>query len=405
MPLLVAAGTVLGASGDAVVSQSRNLEIHYTVNELALPLDSVQLWYTADHGETWRSYGFDEDRQSPVAFLAPAEGRFGFFVVVANAAGRSSAPPNKLTQPQQWAFVDDTPPVVQLHDLRATTSLGQRMVEIRWTAIDAHLPARPVGIRYRRPPETGWHQVTPDPIANTGRYDWRLPDEITGPLAIRVTVVDKGGHRVDTAGKTIEIPPMESPRRIEAPSPPLWSRNKTAEVRAGGFSASKARERALRLYAEGLALRDAGRDRQAVARLREVLKLDPQMTDAFVEIGSLFHRMGDLDRALGAYETGLSQQPTMRAALRGAAMVHRQQNDYNAAAQRLRAILRYNPNDAEVWMNLGDIAVFQGDEILAHECYRRASQSDPEATEVIAEAHKRLDLMSDGSTGYHRNGR
>ena len=86
-------------------------------------------------------------------------------------------------------------------------------------------------------------------------------------------------------------------------------------------------------------------------------------------------------------------------------MGHRQEKDYNGAGQRWRAILRYNRNDAEVWMNLGDIAVFQGDEILAHECYRRASQSDPEATEVIAEAHKRLDLMSDGSTGYHRNGR
>ena len=64
------------------------------------------------------------------------------------------------------------------------------------------------------------------------------------------------------------------------------------------------------------------------------------------------------------------------------------------AAERLRTILRYNPNDAEIWMRLGDVAVFQGDELLARECYTRASQIDPSAGGVIAEARERLALMA-----------
>ena len=87
----------------------------------------------------------------------------------------------------------------------------------------------------------------------------------------------------------------------------------------------------------------------------------------------------------------------MRAALRGAAMVHRQNKNYGGAAAKLRTILRYNPNDAEVWMNLGDIAVFQGDDVLAQECYLRATRIDPDATQVMVDARKRLALMAEAS--------
>ena len=176
--------------------QSRVFDVEYAVNEAALPLDSVQLWYTLDRGTSWRRYGFDEDRQSPISFHASSEGLYGFFVVLANAAGWSSAPPSQGNQPHQWAFVDYTPPVVQLHELRRATIVGRRALQIRWTAIDTHLTARPVEISYRRLPDGRWRPLAPDPLANTGRYDWRLPDDLFGPLAVRLAVRDQGGHRV-----------------------------------------------------------------------------------------------------------------------------------------------------------------------------------------------------------------
>lgn len=90
----------------------------------------------------------------------------------------------------------------------------------------------------------------------------------------------------------------------------------------------------------------------------------------------------------------------MRAALRGAAMVHRRRNDNISAAAMLRTILRYNPNDAEVWMNLGDLAIYQGDESQAREYYTRATQIDPYATLVIDDSRKRLALMAEASRTY-----
>jgi len=139
---------------------------------------------------------------------------------------------------------------------------------------------------------------------------------------------------------------------------------------------------------------------EALARMREAVRLDPDMTEAFAEIAGMLYRMGDFDRALKAYEITLKQAPKHRAALQGLAMVYRQKNDYESAASLLRTILTTDPKDAEIWMNLGDVAVFQGDEIMARQFYQRAIEADPAATQVIEDAQKRLALMTKVSRTY-----
>ena len=136
--------------------------------------------------------------------------------------------------------------------------------------------------------------------------------------------------------------------------------------------------------------------------MREAVKLDPMLTAGFGELGGMPYQLGDLDRALTAYEIALDQQPTLRKALQGAAKVYRQRKDYASAARRLRTILRYNPKDAETWMNLGDIGIFQGDELLARECYVRAAQIDEQASDIIEQAQKRLALMAEVSRSYQQ---
>ena len=45
-------------------------------------------------------------------------------------------------------------------------------------------------------------------------------------------------------------------------------------------------------------------------------------------------------------------------------------------------------------MNLGDVAVYQGDEVLARDCCTLATNIDPQAAMIIAEAQQRLALMT-----------
>jgi Tfp pilus assembly protein PilF len=406
---LLAGGLGVAAAGgeDTVRVRSRTFDIEYAVNENALPLDAVQLWYTQDDGATWHEYGYDEDRHSPVTFSAPGEGAFGFFLVFTNATGASSGPPTPSTKPQQRALVDFTPPVVQLHPVRQTTQLGQRIVQIRWTAVDSQLTVRPLEIAYQRPPETTWKPVVAEPLSNTGRYDWRVPDELNGSLALRLTVSDLGGHRVESERQIVELMPgTTQPDKLSVGAVPAAGKtDATADADAALPGSKRAKERIAKLMAEAAAHREHGEYVEGIARLREAVKLDPQRTEAFAEMADMLYRVGDLDRALNAYEIALKQRPHLRAALQGAAMVDRERKNYSAAADRLRTILRYNPNDAEVWMNLGDVAVYQGDEVLARECYTRATRIDPAAAKTITEAKQRLALMTETSRGFRANGK
>ncbi len=409
LSLFLAAGVAVPARGeDTDRVRSRTFDVEYFVNENALPLDSVQLWFTHGDDGTWHQFGFDEDRHSPITFHAPDEGLFGFFLVLTNSTGASSEPPTPSVKAHQRVFVDFSQPVVQLHAIRQTTQLGQRVLQIRWTAVDSHLTVRPIELSFLRPPETTWRMVDPEPLANTGRYDWKLPDEMSGSVAVRVTVSDLGGHRVESEPQAIELSPITAQPENVPIEPATAARNDRLPVDPDATAlpgSKKAKERVARLLAQADEHRTRGEHAEAVARLRETIKLDPQRTQAFVEMADMLYCLGDLDRAQNAYEIALKQRPNMRAALHGTALIERDRKNYSGAAERLRTILRYNPSDAEAWMSLGDVAIFQGDELLARDCYNRATSIDPSAANTIAEARQRLAMMTEASRGVPPRGK
>jgi hypothetical protein len=393
----------LAAPTDPIAVPSQHFDLEYSLEQHADPLHEVVLWYTMDDGASWQVYGTDEDRRSPMSVEAPHEGRIGLFLVAANATGPSSAPPTTNTKPQSWVLVDFTAPVVQLHSARTAVNGPQSTVQLQWTAIDVNFGPRPVNVEFRRPPGTNWEAVHADPIANSGRYDWDVPQEIIGPIGFRVTVFDQVGHRTVSEELIVEIDP---PTVIE---PSAVGRSQLAETTtASAYRVDRfvpvddlaapgslaARLRAQELMDNAVAKRELGDVRGAAAELREAVRLDPRNATAFAEMGDTLYRLGDIQRAGEAYGLALGLSPASRGALRGMARLEAQNRDYAKAAERLRTILRYNPNDAEVWLNLGDVAVFQGNETLARECYLRAGQISPDATDIVTEARRRLELMA-----------
>lgn len=417
--LLVACFGFVAPQVKAEVSKvrSRVFDLHYQINASAMPLDSVQLWYTADQGMTWHLHGYDDDRQSPVSFQAPSEGKFGFYVLALNATGPSSQQPTRGTRPQAWVFVDYTPPVAQLHTAENATMLGQRVIKLRWSAVDAQLPPRPIVVGFQRLPSETWEQATAEPLANTGRYDWRIPADLSGAIAVRIVVTDNGGHRVESDSKVVEIgefvPNLQETvetnlkqdgdiqNLLGSPTLGLSIQDRLAGVLPN--QGQKARASAL--FREAMGFRDQGRTRHAMARLREVAKLDPHMTKAFSEMGAILYQLGDFQNSLDAFRVAIGQQPSMKESLKGAAMALRQLKDYESAAEKLRTILKHHPDDAQTWMDLGDIGIYQGDELLARECYIKAGQVDSLGGGVKDQAHKRLALMADVSRNQVGRGR
>lgn len=396
---------------------ARTFDIDYSINTTAGPLDAVVLWYTLDRGTVWQEYGADPDARPPMTFAAPQEGLYGFYIIAVNHTGPSSAPPNAGTAPHMWIFVDYTPPVVQFHPLRLTNHIDGQVLQIRWTAVDANFDSRPVMIEYQRGPNQAWTAITSTPLPNSGQYDWMIPEPLTGPMMLRVVVRDMGGHVVSSGYQTVDIPQTQHmlspihhaprgaalgqyqyPQRLRQLDRPLHDSG------AALPGSSRAKNRAARLTGEASALRDRGELQAGIVRMREAVRLNPQDAHSFAAMADMLYGVGDYDRSLEAYNLALQYEPTLRGALRGAAMAHGQKKDYASAANLLRTILRYNPKDAEVWMNLGDVAIYQGDEVLARECYVRATQANPAAAHIAIEARKRLEVMSNVSRRFSRQG-
>lgn len=385
-------------SGQSPVQvRTATFDVEYAVNDEARPLDSVALWYTLDQGSSWVEYGLDPDARSTMTFRAKRQGLHGFFFVLTNASGSSTAAPQPGVSPQLSVFVDYTPPSVELHTLRWVDAPGKRTVQVRWTAIDVNFADRPVRLDYRRLPDRPWLPVADQPLPNTGWYDWTIPNELQGPVAIRVTVSDRSGRVTSSEPKTIDIKRPPAARTTAARIP---NRDQRVTAKVERQAPPLIQNRAQRLMTQAVSYRERGQYPEAISRLREAIRLDPRRADAFVEMGEMLYHVGDVDRAMSAYELALRQEPLSRRALRGAAIVHRRKNEHDAAARLLRTILQANPGDAEVWINLGDISVFRGDEVMARECYTRATLVDPKATQVVADARRRLELMSTVSRTY-----
>jgi len=279
-------------------------------------------------------------------------------------------------------------------------------VQVRWTAMDALFSARPITIECQTAAQPEWRPLTEEPLTNTGQFDWVVPPTLSGAVSLRIVAQDLGGHRTFSDPQTITIASTESPLSKPVAMPLVRASESTLaspssaslpipQTEPALTGSARAKERAGRLYEEGIKDRDQGRYREGIARLREAVQLDPERTDAIMAMGELFSLLGDQEQALRAYDLVLTRQPNMRAALVGSARALTQKKDFVGASERLRTVLRYHPADAEVWMNLGDVAIYRGDETLARDCYLRASRIDPQATEVIENARKRLALMEE----------
>lgn len=370
---------------------SERFYISYELDPGSAALGSVRLWYTTDLGQTWRQYGATSGTGTSMSFNAGEQGLYGFFVVAVSDAGPSSPPPGPSTEPHYWAYVDYTPPVVQLHPIeqRMPPSIPPVLI-VRWSAIDNELIARPIELSYRVASDGAWESLD-GPLANSGAFEWRVPDSVQGAVTIRVTVRDRGGHVVeDTSGAFTVVRPEPaslSPAGREGAASGDGARARTAAAKASSGTES---DRGHQLFRQGQAHARRGEYALAVSRLTDALSADPQLTEALAELGRVLYAQGDFPRSIEAFKLALEQRPGSREVLEGMALAFIKERRFGDAVQHLSRIVQANPKDAEAWLNLGDIAVYQGDELLAREHYEKALTRDPTAADVIEKTKLRL---------------
>ena len=164
--------------------------------------------------------------------------------------------------PQHQAFVDYTPPVVQIHPIRGDLSGTDRTMHLKWTALDAHLAHRPIEINYRTLPDGRWYTVA-RALANTGKYDWVLPKSLNGRIMVRVSARDQAGNRVDAASGAVDLQTMFQVKE---------SIDKRKQVPTVVQLTPKDKERARKLLQQGVDHLSKGEADLAVSRLRDALR-------------------------------------------------------------------------------------------------------------------------------------
>ena len=151
----------------------------------------VEIWITADQGQTWRRLAEDADRQSPADIDLPGEGLFGVRLVITNGNGFGGSPPTRGEQPSAWIEVDTTAPYVLLRDVDPITDGGS--LTIRWSAKDKNLMSEPVSLYFRTRPEGPWQAVARG-LKNDGSYRWTFPHNMGSQFFFKIEVADQAGN-------------------------------------------------------------------------------------------------------------------------------------------------------------------------------------------------------------------
>lgn len=173
--------------------RSRAFELKYDLPQAALRSRRVEVWGTANSGETWQRYSVDADGQSPAAVTVPAEGLYGFKLVVQNDQGLVEFPPARGDEPDVWIQVDLTRPNCRLIRAEQGRAPRENELTIEWEASDDHLGQLPITLEYSRSLQGPWQPIAPE-LPNTGRYVWIMPERTPTAFHLRLRVRDEAGN-------------------------------------------------------------------------------------------------------------------------------------------------------------------------------------------------------------------
>jgi hypothetical protein len=193
---------------------NKQIRLDYTIEDKGPSgIEAIEVWMTRN-GQTWaRSEEFKNTASQsgsndiPVVFLVQEEGLYGFTLVPRSGAGLKEPEPRQGDKPQIWVYVDTTKPVIKW--LHVDVARGQDMgkVFITWKAFDPvskgsdqekDLGREAITIKYAESRNGPWNAIPgASKQPNSGRYDWKLPDESAGrpvKFYVRLEVTDLAGN-------------------------------------------------------------------------------------------------------------------------------------------------------------------------------------------------------------------
>jgi hypothetical protein len=392
------------------------------------PIDRARLWFSTDEFQTWQDAANRPLENCTLTFEATKDGKYLFYIVLENEAGRSAPPPTPGSEPHLAVVVDTALPTIQIHQAQAAASDAGREIRLDVSLIEENLGPAGLRVFYRTGPQAPW-QDGGSAACIDGEITWHPPQEINPEVDIRVVATDLAGnqafdaiHRVPTTpataatatGPTKPGPAIRPPATTTAPGEPPPARVVVEPVKpvtvapvdpisldepASEPPASKPKpppapnQQAERLRTLAKRYLAQGRFSLAGARLQDALKLLPNDPNLQVDLGSVLYRARQYDQADRLFQHALAAAPDHLGAIEGLALVAATKNRYSHARAHLQRLLRLDPESGRHWLYYGDIEHKLGNAAEAHAAWEKALQLEPSDTTIREKVGRRLELF------------
>jgi hypothetical protein len=173
--------------------RTKAFKLNYKVDSVGdSGVKHVEVWMTRDT-RAWQKLSVVERLDEPVPLNVVIAGRYGFTLRPVSGVGRASDPPAIGQAPQIWVEVDETPPDVQVADVRVGEGPDAGFVTVTYRATDKWLREAPITVLTAPTKDGPW-----DPVESNQRYTGSIKVATKGrpfQFFLKVEALDEAGNK------------------------------------------------------------------------------------------------------------------------------------------------------------------------------------------------------------------
>lgn len=386
------------------------------------PASVLELHVSTDERKTWRRAACDALAGGTVAYRATGDGLHDFYFVARNAHGVASPLPTAGCASHAQVLVDTLPPILQVREVLTAAGAARsngaaaapRELLIRATVVDQNASNAGVRVFYRPVKSDRWLDGGMRAISG-GEVRWQAPPEIGDAIDLHIMARDLAGNTAGVELLDVRIEP-------DLPSPPVVAKPSSAAPRraalasdeqfdetrdagmanrstgvSGGAGGGKKEADAASRPAAVVSLREQaarymaeGRYALAAARFEEALRQSPTDQETLLALADARFWSGEYEAAATLFSRAHEASPQAVRPLEGLALLAATQQRYGEARERLEALVKLDPTNAEFRIRLGDMRLRAGDARGARELWQAIVADAKLSPGVRDKAQRRL---------------
>ena len=120
------------------------------------------------------------------------------------------------------------------------------------------------------------------------------------------------------------------------------------------------------------------------------MNLNPYVKSPAYDLADIYYVQGNYQGALDIYGNILEKNGADRRASRGSALAMMALSKYPDALRQLEHVLQSAPDDAEIWLDAGDVLLSMSQPAQARSYWQEAARLTPGDSNIAGRANKRL---------------